>query len=134
MTAAWMAYALVVGALLAIAARGLDGVCRLAAWPVRWVWAGALAITLALIALAPRHATPRPPVAVEAQHSATAAGTPHEPAPAERLAAPVAALRRAIAAPVRHALAGVERYVPASADRVAAPLPRGATAGARARV
>lgn len=54
MTTAWMVYALLVGALVALAAYALDGVCRIAARPSRWVWIGAMAVAVALIALAPQ--------------------------------------------------------------------------------
>jgi beta-lactamase regulating signal transducer with metallopeptidase domain len=49
-----MAYALLVGALVALAAYALDGVCRLVGRPTRWVWAGVMALTVALVALAPQ--------------------------------------------------------------------------------
>ena len=54
MTAAWMVYALLVGGLVALAAYALDGVCRLAGRPSRWVWVGAMLATVALVALAPQ--------------------------------------------------------------------------------
>lgn len=43
-----LAYLLVVGALLAVAARAGEEVLRLARQPVRWAWAGALALMVAL--------------------------------------------------------------------------------------
>lgn len=53
MTAGLVVYALVAGSLVALAAAGVDGVCRLTRRPVRWVWAGAMALTLGLVAAAP---------------------------------------------------------------------------------
>ena len=58
MIASWMLYALLVSTLLGAAAWALEEVCRLVGAPVRWVWAGALAATLALVALAPLRTTP----------------------------------------------------------------------------
>ena len=56
----WMLYSLLVSALVAVAAWVLEEVCRLTGRPVRWVWLGALGVTLALVALAPlRGAPPR---------------------------------------------------------------------------
>jgi beta-lactamase regulating signal transducer with metallopeptidase domain len=57
MTVAWMTYALLVGALVALAAYAMDGVCRLARRPTRWVWMGAMALTVGLIVLAPQRDT-----------------------------------------------------------------------------
>lgn len=48
MIAAWMLYALLVGALLVVAAQAAERVCRLLGGPVRWVWAAALVAALAL--------------------------------------------------------------------------------------
>lgn len=56
----WMLYSLVVGALVALAARGMEEVCRLLGQPLRWVWAGALVLLLALIATAPSRAPAAP--------------------------------------------------------------------------
>lgn len=58
MIASWMLYALLVSTLLGAAGWALEEVCRLLGRPVRWVWAGALAATLALVALAPLRTTP----------------------------------------------------------------------------
>lgn len=49
----WISWiALVIGCVVAAAARLLEGSVRLAGRPVRWVWAGALALTVAMVALA----------------------------------------------------------------------------------
>lgn len=56
MTVSWILYALVVGTLLASAARLLEGTLRIAGRPVRWVWTAALAMTIVLAALAPQRA------------------------------------------------------------------------------
>ncbi len=57
MTVAWMTYALLVGTLIALAAYAMDGVCRLARRPTRWVWLGAMGLTVTLVVLAPRRDT-----------------------------------------------------------------------------
>lgn len=56
MTAAWIAYGLLVGALLGLTAAALDRACRLASRPARWVWGAALALTIGFVALAPQGA------------------------------------------------------------------------------
>ncbi len=53
MIVTWMLYALLVSALVAVGARALEEVCRLAGFPVRFLWIGALIATLALVVLAP---------------------------------------------------------------------------------
>ncbi|HYJ80633.1 MAG TPA: M56 family metallopeptidase, partial [Longimicrobiaceae bacterium] len=63
MIAAWMLYAVLVSVLVAAAARGVEEACRVVRLPVRWVWLGALAVMLALLAAAPlRPADPVLPV------------------------------------------------------------------------
>ena len=57
MIVSWMLYSLLVSALVAAAAWVLEEVCRLLGRPVRWVWIGAMAATLALVALAPLRTT-----------------------------------------------------------------------------
>lgn len=74
MIVSWMLYSLLVSALVAAAAWVLEEVCRLVGRPVRWVWLGALAATLALVALAPLRATAPPSSALEATVVSDAAG------------------------------------------------------------
>lgn len=52
--AAWMAFGLVVGLLIAAAAAVGETLLRGAGRPGRWVWAGALGLTVTLVALAPQ--------------------------------------------------------------------------------
>jgi beta-lactamase regulating signal transducer with metallopeptidase domain len=52
MSAAWLVYALVTGALLALAAAAVEGVARARRWPTRWIWMASMAATLALVARA----------------------------------------------------------------------------------
>jgi beta-lactamase regulating signal transducer with metallopeptidase domain len=120
-TAAWIAYALLVGALVALAARGVEGACRLAAWPVRWVWAGAIALTLAFIALAPQRSALRASPATEVRAVELAAiPSAHDAAQGEaptierRLLARLHAVGAYVAAPISALLAAAQRRVPAS--------------------
>ncbi|HEU0299132.1 MAG TPA: M56 family metallopeptidase [Longimicrobium sp.] len=53
MIAAWMLYGLLVSGMLALGAWLLEGAVRMRGGPVRFLWLGALAATLALVALAP---------------------------------------------------------------------------------
>ncbi|HEX8363316.1 MAG TPA: hypothetical protein VF613_24565, partial [Longimicrobium sp.] len=92
MIASWMLYALLVSTLLGAAAWALEEVCRLVGRPVRWVWAGALAATLVLVALAPLR--PAPPAAPEISGTMVRAAEPGA-APAAR--GPQAALTHALA-------------------------------------
>jgi TonB-dependent SusC/RagA subfamily outer membrane receptor len=56
----WMLYSLLVGALVAAAAAGMEAVFRLGGLPLRWLWSGALLLALALVALAPAREPARP--------------------------------------------------------------------------
>lgn len=119
MTAAWIAYALLVGAPLAGAALVAERALRHAGLPTRWAWAGALALLVALTALAPRRGA-APPLPIREIGVAAA------PAPAAAPAAPaaVARARRAareaaarVLAPVRGAVAAADRALPARLGR-----------------
>lgn len=99
MIAAWMAYALLTGALLAFAAWLMEEVVRLRGGAVRFLWLGALLATVGLVSLAPlRTPSPAPlPAATARTASAPAtadAGPPGEPGGAARI---VAAARAALA-------------------------------------
>ena len=97
MNAAWVIYGLIVGALLSATAAAVDRTCALIARPRRWVWAGALALTVAFIAVAPLRVTAGPvaPIVVEPGASG-----------------PMTELRRIIAIPGRAAADLALRYVP----------------------
>lgn len=62
MITAWMAYALLVGALLALAAWLMEEVVRLRGGAVRLLWLSALLATVGLVALAPLRAPSRAPL------------------------------------------------------------------------
>jgi len=59
MTAAWMMYLLLVGALIALAAQVLATAMRTIGRPTRWIWAGALASVPVLALFAPRQVAER---------------------------------------------------------------------------
>jgi beta-lactamase regulating signal transducer with metallopeptidase domain len=63
MIASWMLYALLVSVLMAAGAWLLEGAVRMLGGPVRYVWLGALAATVAMAALAPLRTAPPPPAA-----------------------------------------------------------------------
>lgn len=124
MTAAWMAYALLVGALVAVAAHALESVFRLAARPARGVWAGAMVLTIALVALAPHRAAP-PDVRVALLRVSSAAAASVE-APrrtlTERFAATLRGARGAVTGAMEYALAAAARLAPAPLERGLAVL------------
>lgn len=118
MTAAWMAYALLVGGLIAVAAHALEGVCRLAARPARWVWAAALLLTVGLVALAPRRAAePGLRMAmVSVVHASEAVDAPR-PTLTARVIAGVRDARGEVVGAVERGLAAAARLAPAPLER-----------------
>ena len=58
MMAAWMAYTVAVSLLAALAATGIESALRLFRVPARWVWAGAMAVSLGLPLWAQFRSTP----------------------------------------------------------------------------
>ena len=119
MTAAWMAYALIIGALIVVAAHALEGVFRLARRPARWVWAVAMLLTIALVALAP-HRSARLPARMSMLQvsSATTVVEARPTTLAERLTAALRTARGAMAG-------GMERGLAVAALLAPAPLERG---------
>ena len=91
MTMATIAYGLVFGALVALAAAALDGLLRLGGRATRGVWVAALGVTLAATALAPARVSHRAPAG---RALAVAAGpVPSALSPSHRLVHAVALLR-----------------------------------------
>ena len=115
--ASWIAYSLLVGALLAATALGLEALCRLAGRPARAVWAGAIALTLALAALAPLRAAPkgalRLPAALTADRIVSDLVAVRTIGPFET----VVRVERALVAWTQGVLARADRVVPARLDR-----------------
>lgn len=115
MTISWIVYALAVGALVATAARLLEGMMRLAGRPVRWVWAAALGLTIVLAAVAPRRSatgTLSSPLLERTMvtNTTTPAARPNWLAAfGDRLST----ARAGMGAAVEHTVARIERRVPA---------------------
>ena len=91
MTIATLAYALVFGALVALAAAALDACLRLGSRATRGVWAAALGVTLAGTAVAPRRAAA--PVLPAAATIATSAAVRHAPSFTDRVVQSLATAR-----------------------------------------
>jgi beta-lactamase regulating signal transducer with metallopeptidase domain len=117
MTGVWLAYALLVGLLLAGMARCLSEACRLAARPTRWVWIAALGLMAALVALAPYRMAPPAttitrtvtiPVSVLPANAAWAQAEPSSPSWLDR----ARAIGPAVAAPMQAAITAVGARVP----------------------
>ncbi|MFL5562540.1 MAG: M56 family metallopeptidase [Gemmatimonadaceae bacterium] len=119
LTAPWIAYGLIVGALLAAVAALGESVLRAAGRPARWSWALALGLTVALVALAPGRTTYGSGVTIDLAQATTVAGGASAPVPrwgSGSLAA-VAAIAGRVAEPARWLLAAAGRVVPAAVDR-----------------
>ena len=120
MTIAWMLYTLLVGTLIAAAARMLEGMLRITGRPVRWIWAGALGLTLALAAVAPQR-TQSNVLSPELLERAKVSSGSNAAAPAHSWSASLLealrTARSAVAAPVERALARAERSTPAAVGR-----------------
>jgi len=118
MIAAWMSYALMIGALLAVAALALEHVCRLAMRPTRGVWVGALGATIGLTMVAPYLSMVRGSsrAGLDALPSVTVAPVAgQEAAQAGGVLALLTDARRVVVAPLRAALLAIGHRAPASA-------------------
>lgn len=102
MNAAWVIYGLIVGTLLAATAAAVDRTCALISRPRRWVWGAALALTIALIAVAPLRVTAGPVATVVVEPGASG---------------PMTELRRFIAMPGQVAASVALRYLPSATNR-----------------
>lgn len=118
MTAAWMAYALLVGALVALAAHALESVCRLAGRPARWVWTGAMLLTIGLVAAAPQRA-PQPGVSVAPTRVVSTVASVEAPRQTlvERFTASLLGVRGAVGDAVERGLAVAARLAPPPLER-----------------
>jgi beta-lactamase regulating signal transducer with metallopeptidase domain len=119
MTLAWILYSLLIGTLIAGAARLLEGMVRIAGRPVRWVWAGALALTIALAAMAPQRTTRISVSSDILERAKIADGSVSLVTSSwrERLVAGMRTASLVVVAPVERALGAVERRVPANVGR-----------------
>ncbi|MEJ7809469.1 MAG: M56 family metallopeptidase [Gemmatimonadaceae bacterium] len=116
----WIAYSLPVGILIGAAALGAEGICRLAMRPTRWVWVGAIALTIVLTGLAPGREDPVAPSGAVPEHYATVS-RPEANAPGHLVAA-LQVLRLAVGRPVQDAVAAVRQGIPGRLDRWLAAL------------
>ena len=76
MSAAWLVYALFIGALIALSAFALEGVARARRWPTRWIWAASMVASLVLIAGSTRPSTPVAAGVVEQTSTVVARSAP----------------------------------------------------------
>ena len=115
---AWVAYALIVGALLAAAAAVGETLIRSAGRQSRGIWAGALGLTVLLVALAPQR-TSRLAMAAVAVPVRAEASDPlrHTSTWSERAIAAVAVARQWAGTPLRWTIATTGRLVPAGFNR-----------------
>lgn len=114
MIIAWVLYSLLVGLLLAAAAHGLEVLSGLAGRPLRWVWAGGLALTLTLVLLAPLRVpdlTPGDPTISDIQVIDPSAA-PEAISIWERSFAALETSRRALELRLGEGIAAAERAVP----------------------
>ena len=120
MTVAWILYALVVGTLIAAAARLLEGTLRIAGRPVRWAWAGALGLTIVLAAVAPARTTRdgiSSGILERAKVVDGAASTAESPSWSETVITALRSASLTITAPVQRVLVAADRRVPPSVGR-----------------
>jgi hypothetical protein len=118
-------YAAVVALIVAAAARAADWLARLAGYRIRWIWAGALALTLYLSASALLPGRGDVSLAAAAIPPLDLGGAAHAPAGASwgaQLVVRIAALRKELGTPVRVGLAAVHGAVSPAADTYVALL------------
>ena len=105
MIAAWMIFALAVGALVAIAAIGVEQFLRAARRPTRWLWVIALVLTAGVSLLAPLRRASAPAQA-DVRLALSTSGTALAPVTDQRWSV------RVLTAPVEQAIMGVARVTP----------------------
>ncbi|HEX2076415.1 MAG TPA: M56 family metallopeptidase [Longimicrobium sp.] len=106
MIAAWMLYGLLVSAMLALGAWLLEGAVRMRGWPVRFLWLGALAATIALVALVPLRMDapePGPAPGIDIPLEPRAAAETGPDGLAQMVAQALGAVRDVLAWPLRQA-------------------------------
>jgi hypothetical protein len=123
MIIAWMLYSALVALVVAAAARAAEWLARLAGYRVRWIWAGALALTLFLSA----SAALRGPGALSTAASSAldVSDAAHGPADTwwgRALSVRLETLRRSLDAPLVDAVTAVRRTVSPAANRSAVLL------------
>lgn len=118
-TASWILYGLIVGTLLAAVAALGESVLRAAGRSARWLWAGALGLTVMLVVIAPGRgpAASTPAIDGAATTASATAIASADPSWSARATAAAAALVERIAEPARWLLGAAERAVPGYFDR-----------------
>jgi beta-lactamase regulating signal transducer with metallopeptidase domain len=120
----WMVYSAVIALIVAIAARAVESLARVAGYRVRWIWAGALALTLFLSASAPfRIGQAVPAVAMRSSHvTSDYTGDAADAAWLTTLSARVEGVRRSIASPFQRAMVVVDHTASPAANAGAGSL------------
>ena len=116
-TGSWIAYGLVVGALLAAVAALAEGALRAAGRPGRWTWATALGLTVVLVAIAPRRAPAPLVLRVTATSSVASLGAGSAPGLAAQARAAIAVVARTVSEPLRWTIAAASRAIPSGHGR-----------------
>jgi beta-lactamase regulating signal transducer with metallopeptidase domain len=116
-SAAWIVYVVVVGTLLAVAAKAAASAAAGAGLPTRWAWSAALAGVVALAAIAPSTPAMRIPASLDAM--ATAATPAARTDARSSVGRMIDASREAVRSARLATLALLERRVPIGSARVA---------------
>lgn len=119
----WMLYSALVALIVVAAARAAEWLARLAGYRVRWIWTGALALTLFLSASAAMRETrpaalPTPATAMDLRDARVHVSMSWR----ETLGISVESLRRSVDASLGGAVATVHRVIPPAADVYAVSL------------
>ena len=113
MIAGWMTVVLILGALVSVAAATLHSLQHSAYQPVRWVWAGAMALLIGLAVVVPTRSTPTGAVeAVIVRNTNNADARVADPSLIARVTAAWQTLRRAVAMPIVNASARAAHLPP----------------------
>ena len=116
---AWMLYSALVAMALAVAAHAAEWIARLVGYRVRWIWAGAIALTVFLSASAVlRGARPDalPPLSSLTMDGGDISRTEADLSWRRALIARVEVLRHSLGAPLRAAAAATNRVLPPEAN------------------
>ncbi len=122
---AWMLYSMLIALIVAAAARAAEWLGRLAGYRVRWIWAGALALTVLLSASAGLRATRAAAFTAAASPTIGLGEAAHARPDTSwlcALRARIENLRRSLEAPVERAGATVRRVASPAANLYAASL------------
>jgi beta-lactamase regulating signal transducer with metallopeptidase domain len=121
----WMLYSVLVALIVAAAARAADWLARLAGYSVRWVWAGALTLTVFLSASALLHGVAPASLATEGSQAidlSDAVRTRGDASWGHALRVRIEQVRRSLDAPLLAGVVSVRRTVSPAANVYAASL------------